>query len=258
MRVTGCTSLVTGASGGIGAATARRLAAAGSHVLVHGRDPTRTASVAAAVGGTPLVADLLSGDGSLLDALAAHRVDVLVASAGRGWSGPLTAMTPAEIDEVVGLDLTATLRLVRALLPAMLERRRGHVVLVSSIAGRAGVAGEAVYAAAKAGLDAFAESLRLELRGSGVGVSLVVPAAVDTGFFAARGRGYDRARPRPVPPDVVARRILGAIEHDRAEVWVPRWARVVPVARSLAPGPFRALSARFGERVGPGGGTGSR
>ncbi|MDH2414473.1 SDR family NAD(P)-dependent oxidoreductase [Nocardioides sp. CER19] len=253
MRVAGCTSLVTGASGGIGAATARRLAAAGSRVVVHGRDAARTAAVADEVGGTPVIADLLLGT-HLLDVLAARvptPIDLLVANAGRGWSGPFTTMEPDEIAELVAVDLTAAVQLTRALLPGMVERRRGHVVFVSSIAGRAGVAGEAVYAATKAGLDAFADSLRMELRGSGVGVGVVVPAAVDTGFFAARGRGYDRRRPRPVPADLVARRIVEAVEHDRAETWVPRWTRVVPVVRAVAPGPFRALSARFGEQVAP-------
>lgn len=91
----------------------------------------------------------------------------------------------------------------------------------------------------------------MELRGAGVGVSVVVPAAVDTGFYVARGRGYDRRLLRPVPPDLVAGRIVEAVERNRAETWVPRWTRVVPVVRAVAPGPFRALSARFGEQVAP-------
>lgn len=251
MRLAGSTSLVTGASGGIGEATAALLARAGSRVLVHGRDAARTAAVAERVGGTAVVADLSAGPGDLLDRLPGpgRPVDLLVASAGRGWSGPFTAMAPAEIDELLSLDLASAVQLTRALLPDMLARRHGHLVYVSSIAGRAGVAGEAVYAAAKAGLDVFAESLRLELRGSGVGVSVVVPAAVDTGFFDRRGRAYDRGLPRPVPPDLVARRIVAAVERDRVESWVPRWTRVVPVVRALAPGPYRMLSARFGEPV---------
>jgi short-subunit dehydrogenase len=133
----------------------------------------------------------------------------------------------------------------------MLERRSGHLCLVGSIAGRTGVAGEAVYSATKAALDAFAESLRLELHGSGVGVSLVVPGVVDTGFFAARGRPYDRRSPRPVSSDRVAAAVVDAIAHDRAEAWVPGWLRVAPAVRSLAPGAYRRLSARFGEQVLP-------
>jgi NADP-dependent 3-hydroxy acid dehydrogenase YdfG len=160
MRVTGEVMLVTGASAGIGAATARVLARAGAVTVVHGRDRARTATVAAELRATPVVADLLepAGVDALVDqALAAHgRVDVLVANAGRGHSGPFTAMTEAEIDELLSLDLGAAIRLTHRVLPGMLERGRGHLCFVTSIAGRTGVAGEAVYAAAKAGLDAFA------------------------------------------------------------------------------------------------------
>jgi short-subunit dehydrogenase len=111
------------------------------------------------------------------------------------------------------------------------------------------VAGEAVYAAAKAGLDVFAESLRLELNGSGIGVTVVLPAAVDTPFFSTRGRPYDRRFPRPVSADRVAEATLAAIERDRAEAWVPRWVAAASVARAVAPRPYRWLAGRFGERV---------
>lgn len=253
MRLAGGVALVTGASAGIGAATATRLSVAGAHVLVHGRDRDRTMAVANDTGGTPLIADLATADGAerlAEQALAVHgRVDVLVANAGRGHSGSLVGMDPGVLEEILAVDLVSVVRLVRGLLPGMMQRRSGHLCFVTSIAGRTGVAGEAVYAAAKAGVDAFAESLRLELAGSGVGVSVVVPAAVDTGFFAKRGRPYDRTSPRPVSPGRVARAVLSAIELDRPEVFVPSWVRVAPVVRALAPKPFRAMSLRFGENV---------
>lgn len=253
MRLDGRVALITGASAGIGALVAERLAVAGARLVVHGRDEERTRAVAERTGGVPVLADLaVPGTAAELAraALAVHgRVDVVVANAGRGWSGPFVQMRPAEIEQLVALDLVSPLQLVRALLPPMLERRAGHVALVGSIAGRTGVAGEAVYAATKAALDVFAESLRLELRGSGVTVSLTVPGVVDTGFFAARGRPYDRSRPRPVPPADVARALVDAIANDRAEVWVPGWLRVAPAVRALVPGLYRQLSARFGEQV---------
>ncbi|MEP9384859.1 SDR family NAD(P)-dependent oxidoreductase [Nocardioides cheoyonin] len=253
MRLAGGVSLVTGASAGIGAAVATRLCVAGAHVLVHGRDADRTATVAEATGGTPLLAELAdpAGVDALVDqALAVHgRVDLLVANAGRGHSGPFAAMATDDIEELLAVDLAASIRLTRLLLPGMLERGRGHLCYVTSIAGRTGVAGEAVYAAAKAGLDAFAESLRLELAGSGVGVTVVVPAAVATGFFDARGRPYDRRNPRPVTPEHVAKVVVEAVELDRDEVFVPGWTRIAPAVRAVAPSPFRALSRRFGEQV---------
>lgn len=252
MRLAGSTALVTGASAGIGAETATALHDAGATVLVHGRDADRTARAAASCDGVPLLADLADPAGVdrlAADAQAHGPLDIVVLNAGRGHSGPFARMTDAEIDHLLALDLAGVVRLVRRVLPGMLERRRGHLCFVSSIAGRTGVAGEAVYAAAKAGLDAFAESLRLELDGSGVGVSVVVPGVVETGFFAARGRPYDRRTPKPVPARKVAEAILAAIEGDRDEVFVPRWLGVAPAVRALAPGPFRAMSRRFGESV---------
>ena len=190
MELDGKVVLVTGASSGIGRAVSVSLAAAGAKLVVHGRDSGRTEDVAGQVNGVAVVADL--GDPlavpSLADqALAAHGgVDVLIANAGHGWSGPFVDMSDQEISELVTVDLLAVLRLTRLLLPGMIERGSGYVFLVSSVAGRTGVAGEAVYAAAKAGLDAFAESLRLELVGTGVQVGVVVPAVVSTDFFTAR------------------------------------------------------------------------
>jgi len=253
MQLRSAVALVTGASAGIGAGVAAQLAAHGAEVLVHGRDAERTEAVATRIGGRALVADLATSGG--VDALAADAlagsaaIDVLVLNAGAGYAGPFSRMPADRIDSLVALDLTGAIRLTHALLPGMLTRGRGHLCFVSSIAGRTGVAGEAVYAAAKAGLDAFADSLRLEVAGSGVGVSVVVPAVVDTGFFVSRGRPYDRRSPRPVPPEQVAAAVVDAVERDRAEVFVPSWTRVPPVVRALAPAAFRRLSLRFGEDV---------
>lgn len=253
MELGGAVVLVTGGSAGIGRAVCLELASAGAVVVVHGRDVRRTQDVADQVNGVAVQADLreygavqsLAGE-----ALAAHgRLDVLIANAGQGWSGPFVEMSDEEIADLITVDLTTTMRLARLLVPGMVERRTGCLVLVTSVAGRTGVAGEAVYAAAKAGLDAFAESLRLELAGTGVQVGVVVPAAVDTGFFATRGRAYDRRVPRPVEPAAVARAVVRAIEQDRAETWIPRWIRLAAVVRALFPAGFRRLATRFGESI---------
>ncbi|MEU7879038.1 SDR family NAD(P)-dependent oxidoreductase [Microbispora bryophytorum] len=255
MRLAGARVLVTGASSGIGAATALELSARGARLVLSGRDEEALAGVAARTGGEALPADLSPGapegtpDGVADLAARAGPVDVLVACAGEGWSGPFTRMPGGTADRLVAVNLTAHVRLTRLLLPGMAERGRGHLVYVASIAGVVGVREEAVYAATKAGLLAFAESLRYELpavKGNGVGVTTVVPGVVDTAFFARRGRPYARRRPAPVPPERVARAIAVAVERGRAEVYVPAWLRLPARLHGAAPGVFRLLARWFG------------
>jgi short-subunit dehydrogenase len=250
MRLTDAVVLVTGASAGIGRAAAARFAAKGAHVLVHGRDPDRTQKAADEVGGRALVADLSSPADRhrlITEALDAFgRVDVVINNAGFGYAGPFAEMPVHVIGRLIEVDLLAAIELTRSLLPAMIERRRGAICFVTSIAGRTGVAGEAVYSATKAGLDTFADSLRAETARSGVHVSVVVPGVVDTGFFETRGSPYGRTRPRPIPADTVADAVVRAVERDRAEEWRPRWLRIAPTVRALAPGAFRTLAVRFG------------
>lgn len=246
------TALVTGASSGIGADTARRLAVRGAHVLLHGRDQERLKTLALETGGTTLAVELAEpGAAQALaeQALAVSgRVDVVVNNAGLGWAGPLPEMPVADITRLVAVNLVAPIELTRALLPAMVARGSGRVVFVTSIAGRTGVAGEAVYAATKAGVDAFADSLRFELDGTGVEVGVVVPGVVETAFFERRGRPYGRSRPRPVPADRVAAAVVRAVTGGaaRGDLYVPRWLRVPVALRGAAPGLYRALATRFG------------
>jgi NADP-dependent 3-hydroxy acid dehydrogenase YdfG len=250
MRLAGAVALVTGASSGIGAATARRLAAAGAQVIAHGRDPDRLAAVAQATGGHPLTADLADPAAARTLAEAAlavaGRIDVLVSNAGLGWAGVLHRMTGEDVSRLVAVNLRAPIELTRALLPQMLQRGEGHLVYVTSIAGRTGVPDEAVYAATKAGLDAFAESLRFELSGSALRVGVVVPGVVGTPFFQHRGRPYDRRWPSPVAPELVAAAIERLIVTGRAERYVPRWLAFPAALRVAAPSAYRALAGRFG------------
>jgi short-subunit dehydrogenase len=250
MRLSGAVALITGGSSGIGAATACALAAAGARPLVAGRDPARLTTVAARSGGLALKADLARPDGPADLAAAAvdaaGPVDLLINNAGVGWAGPIGEMTQAEAREVIEVNLTAAIQLTRLLIPGMRKRERGRIVFVSSIVGSTGVRGEAVYSAAKAGLNCFAESLSYELAGSGVGVSLVVPGVIDTPFFDRRGRPYQRRRPVPIGPERVARAIITAAERDRSIVFVPGWTRIPVWLHGTAPGTFRALANRFG------------
>ncbi|MFD7700289.1 SDR family NAD(P)-dependent oxidoreductase [Streptomyces caelestis] len=242
--------LVTGASSGIGAATARRFAAGGWQLLLSGRDRRRLEETASGTSAVLLPADLAAPDGARMLAEAAlretGRIDVLVAGAGIGWAGPFLTMPHTDIDRVLFLDLNATLHLVREVLPAMVEAGGGRVVLVGSVAGSVGVREEAVYSAAKAGLAAFAEALRQELRGTGVGVTLVVPGPVETGFFARRGTPYHRSHPRPTSPGRVAAAVWNAVSRNRDDTYIPAWLTLPSRVRALTPGLYRKLLNRFG------------
>src|SRR5258705_13141605 len=167
VSIQGQVALVTGASSGIGRATAQLLAAQGVRVIVHGRDQRALTELASRIHGVPVFADLSEPTGAqqLAErALAATgRIDILVANAGVGWAGPFGEMVAGDIDRLIAVNLTAPVRLTQALLPAMAERRSGYLAFVTSIAGRTGVAGEAVDAATKAGPDASDENLRLAL-----------------------------------------------------------------------------------------------
>lgn len=250
LELAGATCLVTGASGGIGAATARRLRKAGALVAVHGRDRRTLDQLAAEVDGPAVVADLtVPGAAEEVVAGAVERLgplDLVVSTAGAGWAGDLAAMAPGDADRLLALNLAAPIHLALATVPEMVRRGRGHLVLVGSIAGHLGVAGEAVYSATKSGLTGLAQALRAELAPAGVGVSLVSPGVVDTAFFERRGRPYDRGWPRPIPAERVAAAVERAVLTGRPRVMVPAWLEVPVALAALAPGLYRCLSDRWG------------
>lgn len=241
MRIDGRVALVTGASSGIGRAVAGRLAARGARVLAHGRDKGALEQLDA----TPLVEDLAEPGAGARLAGKAGPVDILVANAGLGWAGPFGEMPVEAIDELIRVNLTAPIELTRALLPSF-QDRGGYLIFVTSIAGRMGVAGEAVYSATKAGLDSFAESLRFETYAGKVRVGVFVPGVVETAFFERRGSPYARKSPRPIPAARVADRIVGMIQRESAEAYAPGWLRLPVAVRGAMPGLYRRLGARFG------------
>jgi short-subunit dehydrogenase len=250
MRIRDSVALVTGASSGIGYASALRLAAAGARVIAHGRAAGPLAVLADRIDAVPVVADLTEAGAPAVIAEAAlavaGRVDILVNNAGAGMAGPFADLAAERIAGLVTVNLAAPVTLTRLLLPQMLSRGSGCLMFVTSIAGRMGVADEAVYSATKAGMDVFAESLRFELRGTGVRVGALVPGVVDTPFFARRGQPYRRRRPRPMSADVVAEALVRAIASDSPERYVPRWLRLPVAVRGVTPGLYRRLGARFG------------
>ncbi|MER7013714.1 SDR family NAD(P)-dependent oxidoreductase [Saccharopolyspora sp. NPDC000359] len=239
MTVRGRTALVTGASSGIGAATAAELAAHGCQLVLVGRDQRRLAEVADRTGGQALAAELTDPAGLDRVVTAARRADLLVHCAGIGWAGDLASMSAEQVAALAAVNLTAPVLLTSAVLPE-LQRRGGHVVFVSSIAV-VGVRDEEAYGATKAGVRAFAEGLRHH---DGIGVTTVFPGAVRTPFFD--GRRYDRRFPRVLAPQEVAAALVRGVQRGRAEVFVPSWLAVPARLQGAVPGLYRALARRFG------------
>ncbi len=243
-KLVGARALVTGASSGIGAAAVRRLARLGAKPLLVGRDEQALDDLATETGGDRLAVDLRTPNVATEIADWAGEVDLLVCNAGIGWAGPLDEQPLATIEELVTVNLTAHLTLARLLLPGMVARNEGHLVLVSSIAGCLGVADEAVYAATKAGLRTFADSVRLAHHE--IGVTTVIPGVVDTPFFTRRGKAYDRTRPKPVSADQVAAALVNAIVHNKPEVFVPAWLRFPARLHGAFPTLVHRMQRRFG------------
>ena len=182
--------LVTGASRGIGAAIARRLAAAGARVALLARDKDALAALAREIGGGALgLACDVRDTETLTHALAqlpdrmGGAPEVIVNNAGAFLIAPAHEMTVQSFADTVAVNLTAPFAVVRALLPAMRAAKSGHVVTIGSIADRTTFSGNSAYAASKHGLRALHEVLRAELRGTGVRTSLIAPGPVDTDIW---------------------------------------------------------------------------
>jgi uncharacterized protein len=243
------TALLTGASGGIGQAIARALHDRGARVLLSGRRAEVLEELRAALGGNAEVveADLAGPGGAARLAERAGDVDVLVANAGLPASGRLEGFTHEEIDRALDVNLRAPIQLARALVPGMVERGQGHVVLVSSLHGKAATARSAVYSATKFGLRGFAGGLRDDLHDSGVGVTVVFPGFIrEAGMFADTGVKLPPLVGTRTPDDV-ARAVVQGIQTGRAEIDVaPLALRLGVLASGLAP----ETSARVQRRLG--------
>ncbi|HTB49932.1 MAG TPA: SDR family NAD(P)-dependent oxidoreductase [Solirubrobacteraceae bacterium] len=252
-------ALVTGASGGLGTHIARRLAHEGMSVAVSGRREDALAEVAAELGAlgvkaVAVPADLsdLSTIDSLVDSVQAALgpIDVLVNNAGVESVGAFTAYTTEELSSMVDVNLTAPLLLTRRLTPGMLERGRGHVVFISSVAGKVGPAFNEPYAATKAGLVGLTQSLRAEYLEAPVGFSVVCPGFIaGDGMYARMAEAGHRSNRimGETTTEKVAEAVVRAIREDKAEI-VESGAPIRPMLAlaQLAPGLVERLSPRFG------------
>jgi NADP-dependent 3-hydroxy acid dehydrogenase YdfG len=215
-------AIVTGASSGIGAATARELARQGATVVLAAR---RVGELEAGVqsihadGGRALAVATDLADVSQVTHLSERavdafgQVDVLVNAAGASWSRPLAVTSPEDVTRMVDVNLLGAIRLTREVVPGMLRRDHGAIVTVGSLAGR--VAMEPLYSATKYGLRGFSLALRRQLAGTGVSASLVSPGNIKTAMTSDM-------HARMPGPDLVARAISNLIVRPRREVVIPR------------------------------------
>jgi short-subunit dehydrogenase len=249
MELDGAWALVTGATGGIGAAVASELAARGAQVVLSGRSTQQLEATRAALpnGGHQVVAaDLSSVEAPQELVTAAGDLDVFVSSAGVPASGWLQDYEADQLARALRVNLEAPMQIARLLLPRFVARRRGHLAFISSLAGKVPSPGLSIYCATKFGLRGFALALTTELVDSGVGVSVICPGFVrDAGMFADSGAELPHGVGSSSSLDV-ARAVLRAIVEDRQEVVVAsRRHRAISHAALIAPRLWRpALSGK--------------
>jgi short-subunit dehydrogenase len=234
--VEGSKVLVTGASSGIGATLAERLARRGAVVGVVARREDRLAEVLercrrSSPGSRMWVADLGDLDRAEAVALDAEQhfggVDVVVHNAAIPKRRKVTDLTADEVEAVMRVNFLSPVRMTLALLPHMLERDAGVIVNVSSLGGRLGIATEAAYSASKFALCGWSESLAQDLWGTGVEVRLILPGAIDTEIWDQPDNDPPLYRGPLEPPEGVADGIVAAIEGDRFEHYLPDMKGVV-------------------------------
>jgi len=252
-------ALVTGASRGIGPFIARSLAEAGYSLVLTGRSASELEVLADDLRAKGTTAVALARDLTVAEDVEAlvrtaerevGRVDVLVNNAGGDPQREFDDMTWAENDAIFQLNLIAPMRLTHLLLPGMLERGRGHIVNISSIAGRVGFPYTEAYAAAKDGLMGFTRVLRNDYRSRGVSASVVVLGAIrdaGQGQRTADQLGMKMPAMGTSPAKAVGKAVVAAIEKDRAEIVVmPGPGRLIKALMDLFPSMGPAMNQATG------------
>ena len=244
MELEGAVVVVTGASSGFGELAALRFGRAGSHVVLAARRLERLEALAERIGSEGGSAIAVGCDVTELDQLTAlrdrvsqafGRCDVLVNNAGIRGGGSFEAVDLEYLDRVIDVNLRAVVRGTKLFLPMMLERRRGHVVNVASLAGRIVPPGAAVYGATKHGVVAFSEALYYELGPRGILVTSVNPGFSPTEGFPPTGPTVIR-----VDPDDVATLIVDVVRKGTApEISIPRPLAALQAFRVLTPPLYR-------------------
>lgn len=239
-------AIVTGASSGIGRATALSLARKGVTIVAASRNEVALSVVGReieATGGKALVVPTDVGDRGRIQSLVRTtldrfgKVDFLVCSAGIYLRCPVRDLSTGDIERVMSVNFYGVVNCILALLPPMLERKSGHIVVVSSVDGKKGLPPDGAYVASKFAVNGFLDVLRQELRGTGVCVSTVLPGRVDTPMIETLT--VPRIS-RKIPSERVARAVLHAIRGRGGEYIVPYLGPKTLVLSN-------AVSPRFGD-----------
>jgi short-subunit dehydrogenase len=254
--IRGAHALVTGGSRGLGPHIARALAGEGVNVTLTARSADSLREVAEDLAGGAARVHSIAAD--ICDDGARQKlveeaestlgpIDILVNNAGIEWIVPYTDLSPDRIEAMVRTNLVAPLILSRLVLEGMIERGRGHVVMMSSLGGKKGSPYSATYAATKAGLIAWTSGLRIELQDTGVSASVICPGFVsEAGMFAVRTQKAPRVLGTSTP-EAVVRAVLRAIQRDVGEIIVnPGPVRLGLVFEHLSPGFARWVLEKAG------------
>jgi short-subunit dehydrogenase len=262
-RLSGRVVVITGASAGIGRAVAVQAAAEGATVVISARRIAELNGVASGITAAGGHALAIPGDvtreadmQALVDRTvdACGRLDVMICNAGIGYHDAFED-TPLDVARrLVDVNLMGTFYAAHPAVAQFRRQQRGHLIAVSSIVGRRGVGGSAVYSATKAAQAAFMESLRAEFRGTGLYASVVFPISTMTEFretiLREFGREISGVGPRQTA-DTVARAIVNCIVRPRPEVYPYLSAKLLSILSVAAPGPTDRLVHRFRRRSGP-------
>jgi short-subunit dehydrogenase len=260
MDLQGRVAAITGASSGIGLAIAEQLAAAGAPVVLGARRTDRLEAAVARIRGAGGTADAVTMDVTSepdVVRLVTHaeatygRLDVMVCNAGFGYYGTVENTDPDVMRRMMDVNFLGTFFGARAAIPIFRRRGRGHLVIISSIVGRRGIAQMSGYSATKAAQVGFAESLRTEFLGSDIHVSVVLPVSTETEFRDAMTRDYGHSV-RGLGPkqgaDTVARAVLDCIRRPRPEVYPHRASQALTIINAVAPRLADRLVRKYGRR----------
>lgn len=221
---------ITGASSGIGAETARQFAKRGAFVIASGRSVDKLEQLREELGANCAIYRLDVRDSNnvhgTVDSIVRTygRIDILINNAGYGLFEYLESMSLESIADMMDTNYMGVVRCTKAVLPVMRRAGSGHIINVASIAGKIPTAKSAAYTASKHAVHGFSHALRMELRGSGIDVSVVNPGPVDTGFFSIAdpsGQYLSNVKSFTIKPEQVAHAIVKLAEKPRMEADVP-------------------------------------